>query len=76
MQVVTDITVKLGYIPDVCNILCKYGLHCFVNNALISHSSMPCQYCWKASVKTLVLTNEYDMWHERIMTDKDFFLSF
>jgi len=36
---VTDRTVKfnliiIGFIPDVCNILCKYGLHCLVDNAL------------------------------------------
>ena len=56
-------------ISDVCNSLCKYGLHCFVNNALIRPSSLPSQYCWKARVKNSVLTNKYDMWHERIMTD-------
>jgi len=74
MQFVTDITVTFGFIPYACNILCKYGLHCFVSNALISCSSMPSQYCWKARVKNLVLTNEYDKWHDRIMTDEDFCL--
>ena len=61
-------------IPDVCNILCKYGLHCIVNKALIRPSSLPSQYFWKARVKNLVLTNEYDMWHDRIITDEDFCL--
>ena len=59
MQFVTDRTVKRGFILDVCNILCKYGLHCFVNNALISLSSLPNQCCWKARVTNLVLTNEH-----------------
>jgi len=55
MQFVTDITVTFGFIPYACNILCKYGLHCFVSNALISCSSMPSQYCWKAPSQELSL---------------------
>ena len=74
MQFVTDRTVKFGFIPDVCNILWKYGLHCSVNNALISHSSLPSQYCWKKLVKNLILTNEHDMCHESFVTDEDFCL--
>jgi len=68
----SDKTVMLGFIPDICKIICIYGLQKFINNVLICPTSLPSQLEWKRRVKDLVLTNEQYSWSDRIINDVDF----
>jgi len=72
MLYTSDKTLKLGFIPDICKVLCIYGLQTFINNVLICQTSLPSQLEWKRRVKYLVLTNEQYSWRDRIINDEDF----
>lgn len=65
-------SIKYGFIPDICNTLCKYDLHSVINNVLVDPTTLPSKYVWKRTVKQLVYRYETEMWRYRIMTDSDF----
>jgi len=74
MLYTSDKTVMLGFIPDICKILCIYGLQTFINNVLICLTALPSQLEWTRRVKDLVLANEQYSWRDRIINDEDFHL--
>ncbi|WAR28640.1 hypothetical protein MAR_014344 [Mya arenaria] len=63
-------SIKYGFIPYICNTLCKYDLYSVINNVLVDPTTLPSKYVWKRTVKQLVY--ETEMWRYRMMTDSDF----
>ena len=70
---ITDKTkVKLGFIPDICSLLCKYNLQYIVNDYIRNPALLPSKYTWENIVKRAVYDNEKLLWNERINVDSDF----
>ena len=65
-------SVTLGYVPDICKLLCTFGLQTFINDVLVSPNNLPTKYQWKKLVKHLVNTRETELWNRRTLSDEDF----
>ncbi len=60
--------VSRGFIPDVCNLLCRYRL----THILQLHVNLPSKYVWKHQVQSAVNAQESELWRQRLRTDCDF----
>ena len=66
--------VSTGFIPDICNILCKYNLLSIVNNILVPAPHIPSKNEWKRTVKIAITERESHDWDHRMSLDLDFTL--
>ena len=64
--------IRLGFIPDVCQILFKYELHVLVNNLLSPQHSIPSKLEWKSRVNSVILRKKTYLWDQRMASDSDF----
>ena len=62
----------MGFVPDICNILCKYRMPTFINDILTDSATLPPKQACKTIVKRMVLSNETQQWQQRIFSDDDF----
>ncbi len=60
--------VSRGFIPDVCNLLCRYRL----THILQLHVNLPSKYVWKHQVQSAVNSQESELWRQRLSTDCNF----
>ena len=74
MYITKDAPMQNGFIPDICNILCRYGLQTFINKVLIDPSELPTKAQWKHQIKRLVIGRENELWTQRMITDDEFSL--
>ena len=74
MFVMNEVPAQNGFVPDICKILSKYGLHTFINKVLISHSNLPSKQEWKKQIKFLVMSKAGEQWTNRILADDEFSL--
>ena len=65
--------VKMGFIPDICNLLAKYNL-CYIINDYMACKTLPTKASWKCNVKRIVLEAEVSLWNTRLSNDPGFLL--
>ena len=65
-------SVTMGFIPDICNILNKYGLWNIMHSYIVNPESLPPKSTWKSTVNTIVNRYETDAWRYRTSVDPDF----
>jgi len=64
--------VSTGFIPDICNILCKYNFLSIVNNILVPGPHIPSKNEWKRTVKIAITERESLDWDHRMSLDLNF----
>ena len=66
--------VKRGFIPDITNILSKYGLLPILHAYIYNSATLPSKYSSKLAVKNVVNACEIQNWRSRMSADPDFII--
>ena len=72
LYIANNNNVKLGFIPDICSLLCKYNLQYLINDFVNKSCQVPSKYAWKCIVKKAIYSLETHLWKERLSLHPDF----
>ena len=64
-------SITMGFIPDICKILCEYNLQYILNNCW-DIARLPSKSQWKKQVKTAVHSRYTLLWRHRLYCHSDF----